>query len=297
MGQTAVVKEQIVSVDAKSLLANNTAVAAACQAVSWATASTGDVLTVQSNGTVAFAAVSAGITSLNGLTGATQTFAVATTGTDFTISSSGTAHTFAIPSASATARGLVTTGSQSFAGVKLFRDSIGVANISGSNGVSNQLITLTAGSVVTAQLIEQGASSSWGFFVGGSANTIGVNRSSFEGVWTTDAANRWASRRGANAQAVGVYNTYTSDTSYERLSVEWASNICTITTQKGSAGGTLRGLKIGDAATALLGFYGVTPVDQPATVTDPTGGGTIDAEARTAIEAIIDRLQELGLIA
>ena len=79
--------------------------------------------------------------------------------------------------------------------------------------------------------------------------------------------------------------------------MEWASNVCTITTQKGSAGGTLRGLNIGDAATALLGFYGATPVDQPATVTDPTGGGTIDAEARTAIEAIIDRLQELGLIA
>jgi hypothetical protein len=69
MGQTAVVKEQIVSVDAKSLLANNTAVATACQAVSWATASTGDVLTVQSNGTVAFAAVSAGI---GGSTGSTD---------------------------------------------------------------------------------------------------------------------------------------------------------------------------------------------------------------------------------
>ena len=69
MAVTAVVKEQIVSVDAKSLLANNTAVAAACQAVSWAAASTGDVLTVQSNGTVAFAAVSAGI---GGSTGSTD---------------------------------------------------------------------------------------------------------------------------------------------------------------------------------------------------------------------------------
>jgi hypothetical protein len=78
MGQTAVVKEQIVSVDAKSLLANNTAVAAACQAVSWATASTGDVLTVQSNGTVAFAAVSAGI---GGSTGATDNLVLRADGT------------------------------------------------------------------------------------------------------------------------------------------------------------------------------------------------------------------------
>ena len=59
-----------------------------------------------------------GITSLNALTGATQTFAVASTGSDFTISSTGTAHTFSIPDASATARGLITTGAQTLTGEK-----------------------------------------------------------------------------------------------------------------------------------------------------------------------------------
>lgn len=48
-----------------------------------------------------------GITSLNGLTGATQTFAVGTAGTNFAISSSGTAHTFNIPNASSVNRGLL----------------------------------------------------------------------------------------------------------------------------------------------------------------------------------------------
>ena len=64
--------------------------------------------------------------------------------------------------------------------------------------------------------------------------------------------------------------------------------------QVGQATGSV---EIATAISDLVGFYGVTAVDQPVTVTDPAGGGTIDAEARTAINAIIDRLQELGLIA
>lgn len=38
------------------------------------------------------------------------------------------------------------------------------------------------------------------------------------------------------------------------------------------------------------------PVGQQATVADPTGGTTTDAEARAAIVAIIDRLQAFGFI-
>ena len=112
-----------------------------------------------------------------------------------------------------------------------------------------------------------------------------------------DAAGVLAQYNGTNAQTFRLYNTFTSSTNFERLNLRWASNEFILDAEKGSVGGTLRGVKIGSATTSLLGFYGVTPVDQPATVTDPTGGLTVDAEARTDINAIIDRLQELGLVA
>jgi hypothetical protein len=51
----------------------------------------------------------AGITSLNGLTTTSQTFATGTSGTNFNISSVGSTHTFNFPNASATNRGLLTS--------------------------------------------------------------------------------------------------------------------------------------------------------------------------------------------
>lgn len=67
--------------------------------------------------------VSAGITTLNTLTAASQTFAVGTAGADFNIASAVSTHTFNLPDASATARGVVSTGSQTIAGNKTFTGS------------------------------------------------------------------------------------------------------------------------------------------------------------------------------
>lgn len=81
-----------------------------------------------------------GITSLNGLTTTIQTFAVTTTGTDFTVSSAGSTHSLNLPSASDTARGVVTTATQSFKGQKTFSTNLSteatvvVQAISGQTG-------------------------------------------------------------------------------------------------------------------------------------------------------------------
>ena len=73
-----------------------------------------------------------GLTTLNGLTKQAQYFAVGSTGTDFAIVSSVDTHTFNIPSASATARGLITTGSQTIAGDKTLTGTLFIARTSPS---------------------------------------------------------------------------------------------------------------------------------------------------------------------
>lgn len=75
-----------------------------------------------------------GIAALNGLTANTQYFATGSSGTDFNISSVLDTHTFNIPDASATARGLITTGTQTFAGIKTFSSDIIVNGVNIGRG-------------------------------------------------------------------------------------------------------------------------------------------------------------------
>ena len=46
-----------------------------------------------------------------------------------------------------------------------------------------------------------------------------------------------------------------------------------------------------------VGLYGVAPAAQAAKVNDPSGGAIVDAEARTAINSIIDALEGIGISA
>ena len=57
------------------------------------------------------------------------------------------------------------------------------------------------------------------------------------------------------------------------------------------------GTKVGTATSQKIGFWNVTPVIQQAHIADAAGGGTVDAEARTAIASINALCATLGLTA
>ena len=57
------------------------------------------------------------------------------------------------------------------------------------------------------------------------------------------------------------------------------------------------GTKIGTATNQKIGFWNAAPVAQQAHIADPSGGATVDAEARTAINSINALCATLGLTA
>jgi hypothetical protein len=83
-----------------------------------------------------------GITAINSLTGAAQTMVTGTDSLDFKILSTGTEHKFNLPSASTTARGVITTSAQTMAGGKTFTlgnqvNGWGAIGISDNNDTEN----------------------------------------------------------------------------------------------------------------------------------------------------------------
>jgi hypothetical protein len=90
------------------------------------------------------ASVSA-ITTLNGLTAATQTFATGTSGTDFNISSATSTHTFNIPYAGAASTGLITTQAQTIAGAKTFSGNTAITASTASTNPTNGALVVTGG--------------------------------------------------------------------------------------------------------------------------------------------------------
>ena len=60
---------------------------------------------------------------------------------------------------------------------------------------------------------------------------------------------------------------------------------------------TSTGTKIGTSTGQKVGFLNATPVARQSKISDPSGGATVDSQARTAINSIIDALEAFGFTA
>ena len=114
-----------------------------------------------------------GLTSLNALTAGTQLFAIASTGTDFTITSSSDTHTFAIPTASASARGLLSSANWTTFNNKLgYTGATADLNLGAYNLITNNVFAGFTNVAASGTLITLTVSSTPYYNVTGSGGQI-----------------------------------------------------------------------------------------------------------------------------
>jgi|GEM_PF-6726280 len=126
-----------------------------------------------------------------------------------------------------------------------------------------------------------GTSVAIGAYLGWSNSAI--NQTTVDTRLYRDAAGIIAQRNGTAAQSHRWYNTYTDASNNEYLEAVFETDIAYLRTVKNGTG-TQRNIVLEGA-------------NRASKISDPAGGATTDAEARTAINAILDTLESHGLSA
>jgi hypothetical protein len=149
---------------------------------------------------------------------------------------------------------------------------------------SSSKIRFWNGSTPTENMMLDSAGSLQLVSTGSFAFSSGAVGSSSDVLMVRDAANAIGHRNGTNAQMERVYNTWTSSTNWEALTLDWqtSSNVALFGTDKGSGGGTARALRILHGGTAYLGLT-ADAFQLKSTTTLEWSSGTVGSSTDLAI--------------
>lgn len=142
-----------------------------------------------------------GITSLNALSAASQTFAIGTSGSDFNISSSSSTHTFNFPSASALNRGLLLAADWTTFNNKQAALGFTPENSSNKNA-TNGYAGLSSGKITTSQITELLGIADLTDFTGKSGNGTTAIGATITSVQTNDCL-IWDGGKWVNSASCG----------------------------------------------------------------------------------------------
>jgi hypothetical protein len=129
-----------------------------------------------------------GITSINSDSTAAQSLSVGTSGTDVNISDGGSgAHMINVPSASATARGVVNTTAQTFLGNKTFSNNLAInTSVPGAEGSTYQALWLPSQAGIFGE--QDSAAATWAATIFG--NNLCNSSNTTSSVWTFCTSSR-----------------------------------------------------------------------------------------------------------
>jgi len=241
------------------------------------------------------AGLSNAVTSINSQTGPSVSLQTGNSGSDFAISATSNTITFDLPSASAAARGLVTTGEQTIAGTKTFSSSI-VGNLSGyaSTSTSSQVVVATEDSTHYVVFSPNGNTTiGTGLSSSNSATKLGYNPST--NVLTVGSVNgnlsgtATTSRNSNLAEAIHSADHYvvfsliptstsgiglSTSNSTSKLSYNPNSNVLIVGSVTGNVTGNLTGTVLTASQTNITALGTITTGTWNATTISTTKGGT-----------------------